>query len=98
MVVSPLFMLGHYGVDAFPYQVVHGPPHRERHQAQAFVQIAFYILFDYTVGWWIMVRPLLVRSTLVVFDRYYHDLLVNPLRYRYGGPMWLARWIGKLIP
>ncbi len=40
----------------------------------------------------------MVRSTFVVFDRYYHDLLVDPLRYRYGGPMWLARWVGKLIP
>ncbi len=58
----------------------------------------FYFLFDYTVGWWVVVRPRLVRSTFVVFDRYYHDLLVDPLRYRYGGPMWLARWIGKLLP
>ena len=57
-----------------------------------------YFLFDYVVGWWILVRPMLVRSTLVVFDRYYHDILVDPLRYRYGGPMWLARWVGKLIP
>jgi thymidylate kinase len=56
-----------------------------------------YFQFDYFVGWWIKVRPLLVRSTLVIFDRYYHDLLVDPRRYRYGGPVWLARWVGKLI-
>jgi thymidylate kinase len=50
------------------------------------------------LGYIFVVRPKLIRSTLVVFDRYYHDLLVDPRRYRYGGPMWLARLIGKLIP
>ena len=34
----------------------------------------------------------------MVYDRYYHDILVDPLRYRYGGPMWVARWVGKIIP
>ena len=38
------------------------------------------------------------NRTLDIWDRYYHDLLVDPLRYRYGGPMWLARWIGKIVP
>lgn len=38
------------------------------------------------------------NCTLRIWDRYYHDMLVDPLRYRYGGPMWLARWVGKLIP
>lgn len=57
-----------------------------------------YLWFDYFVGWWLRVWPKTARSTLVVFDRYYHDILVDPRRYRYGGPMWLARWVGKLIP
>jgi thymidylate kinase len=39
-----------------------------------------------------------VRSTLVLFDRYYHDILVDPKRYRYGGPSWLAHLIGEFIP
>jgi thymidylate kinase len=38
------------------------------------------------------------NATLRLFDRYYHDLLVDPRRYRYGGPMWLARLVGRLIP
>ena len=25
-------------------------------------------------------------------------MLVDPRRYRYGGAMWLARWVGKIIP
>lgn len=38
------------------------------------------------------------RDSLVVFDRYHADLLVDPRRYRYGGPMWLARLASRLMP
>jgi hypothetical protein len=34
----------------------------------------------------------------VIFDRYYHDLLIDPLRYRYGGPVGLAKFLGRLVP
>lgn len=44
------------------------------------------------------VRPLVDRGALVLFDRYYHDLLADPRRYRYGGPAWLARRVGRWIP
>jgi len=36
--------------------------------------------------------------TIRIYDRYYHDLLIDPQRYRYGGPMWFARLVGKLFP
>ncbi len=38
------------------------------------------------------------RETLLICDRYYHDLLVDPIRYRYGGPLWIAKLVGKLMP
>ena len=38
------------------------------------------------------------EKTLLICDRYYHDLLVDPIRYRYGGPAWAAKLIGKLMP
>jgi thymidylate kinase len=38
------------------------------------------------------------KGTLLICDRYYHDLLVDPKRYRYGGPLWAARLVGKLMP
>lgn len=56
-----------------------------------------YFWFDYSVGYLFKVRPKLVRSTLLLFDRYYYDLLVDPRRYRYGGPVWLARLVARLI-
>lgn len=57
-----------------------------------------YYLLEYNLGYWFKIRPALVRSTLVLFDRYYDDLLIDPKRYRYGGPMGLARWLRRFIP
>jgi thymidylate kinase len=53
---------------------------------------------DYTLGYWVAVFPPLLRSALVLFDRYYHDLLVDQRRYRYSGSLRLARLVGWLVP
>ncbi len=57
-----------------------------------------YLAFDYIAGYLAVVRPMLVRSTLVLFDRYYHDILVDPTRYRHNCPIWITRLVEKLIP
>jgi thymidylate kinase len=61
------------------------------------VSKVFYYWFDYFFGWWLIVWPKRVRSKLIVFDRYYYDMVVDPKRCRYGGPMWLVKQIGKFI-
>jgi len=38
------------------------------------------------------------NNALLICDRYYHDLLIDSRRYRYGGPQWAAKLVGKLIP
>lgn len=38
------------------------------------------------------------NSTLRIYDRYYHDVLVDPRRYRYGGSLWFARLVSRLVP
>jgi thymidylate kinase len=38
------------------------------------------------------------NKTLLICDRYYHDLLVDSKRYRYGGPRWTAKLVGTLMP
>ena len=58
----------------------------------------FYFLFDYGAGYLWKIYPQLISSTFVLFDRYYQDQVVDSKRYRYGGSMWLARLVGKLIP
>jgi hypothetical protein len=36
--------------------------------------------------------------TLRIFERFYHDLLIEPKSYGYSGPMWFARFVGRLFP
>lgn len=38
------------------------------------------------------------NCALIIWDRYYHDLLVDPMRYRYGGSLRIANIIAKLVP
>jgi len=52
----------------------------------------------YQIGSLLWLYPRYVRSTLVIFDRYYQDLLADPARYRYGAPLGLARQLGRWLP
>lgn len=56
------------------------------------------VFADYWLGQHKVVRPVLRRGGLVVFDRYYHDILVDSRRYRYGGPKWLLKSLKPLLP
>jgi thymidylate kinase len=55
-------------------------------------------VLQYSLGYYATIRPALTRSTLVLFDRYFPDTLVDARRYRYGGPRWVLRLIWSLIP
>lgn len=57
-----------------------------------------YLILDYGLGYLFKVRPLLARASLVCFDRYFQDLLVDPRRYRHCGPPWFLRLAGRLVP
>lgn len=56
------------------------------------------VLADYWVGQVALVKPLLARSGLIVYDRDFHDIMVDAYRYRYGGPQWLLPLAKKLMP
>ena len=56
------------------------------------------VLQDYWVGFPTVIWPLMKRNALAVFDRDFHDVLVDRLRYRYGGPDWFLRVIVRLLP
>jgi thymidylate kinase len=38
------------------------------------------------------------KEAVLICDRYYHDLLVDPKRYRFGAPVWTAELVGRLMP
>lgn len=74
-------------------------PHAQKargHLASA-AKVGLFIL-DYWVGWLRWVYPAKVRSGLVVFDRYYHDMLVDPARYRLPRGSFLPRGLAPLVP
>jgi thymidylate kinase len=58
----------------------------------------FYLVLKYWLGYLKYAIAMLSYGTITVFDRYYVDLLVDPLRFRYGGPLWFARIVEKFIP
>jgi thymidylate kinase len=74
-------------------------PHAQplRGRASSLAKLAFWWM-SYTFGYLRDIFPQLTRSTLIVFDRYYHDLLVDAQRYRYRGSLWAARLVGKFVP
>lgn len=56
------------------------------------------LLADYCLGYAFQLRQLKPRSYLLVFDRYFFDVLVDPKRFRFGGPLGLARLYARLVP
>jgi len=57
-----------------------------------------YYLFLYTIGFWFIIYPLKIKSTFVIFDRYYHDILIDPYRYRQNCSLFWTKLIGFFIP
>jgi serine acetyltransferase/thymidylate kinase len=53
---------------------------------------------DYWLGYWLWIRPKLVRSTLVVSNRYFDDVLVDPRRYRIDHGRAFARLLLRWVP
>ena len=56
-----------------------------------------WLWLNWWVAWFQYLHPD-SRKGFVLFDRYHGDLLVDPRRYRYGGPMWLARLASRWMP
>lgn len=56
----------------------------------------FYYLIDYTYGYYKKVY--LSKGLIWIFDRYYYDYLIDPLRYRIKIPSVIIRIFGHIIP
>lgn len=58
----------------------------------------FFLLADWLLGYWTRIANLRSKCHFVLFDRHYVDLLIDPRRYRFRHPMWLARLGARLVP
>jgi thymidylate kinase len=55
-------------------------------------------VLDYWIGYAFRIRLYLTRGTLVIFDRYFYDVIVDPKRARFAGPAWYANLLARLVP
>ena len=81
--------------DGPPVTDPHGTPPRSLPASLA--KVGFY-LAEYLLGYGLRLRPALGHTTLIFADRYFDDLLVDPRRYRYGGPAWVLRLARRVVP
>ncbi|MCB1330458.1 MAG: hypothetical protein KDK28_13950 [Maritimibacter sp.] len=74
-------------------------PHRSRPSGTAgsLARIAYYSI-DYIGGYVRSVLPELVHRRVVLFDRYYYDMIADPFRSRISLPLPLLRMIGRILP
>ncbi len=57
-----------------------------------------YLMLKYTFGSLPYQKIIQSHHALLIFDRYYHDILIDPQRFRYGGPYWLLKLVCRIIP
>ncbi len=82
----------------------HIGPVTDPHGAKASGRIAslmraLYLLADYVLGYWLVIRPTITHSpTIVLFDRYAYDMLIDPRRFRISLPGGLMRWLTGCAP
>ena len=60
--------------------------------------VLLYYWLDFLLGTWLKLRPLQSRSTLIVLERGWWDILVDPRRYRLQVSDRLISMLGRLLP
>ena len=73
----------------------HARPPRSKPLSAVFLM---YYWLDFVVGGWIRYRTLKSRSALVIVERGWGDIAVDPGRYRLDVPSGLVKALGKLVP
>ena len=57
-----------------------------------------YYWLDFVLGYWLKLYPTKARTTLIIGERYFADVLVHPARYGFSLPQWLMRIASKFVP
>lgn len=74
-------------------------PHSQssRNFVLSFIKL-LYLVIDNIIGFLTIIRPLMKKNYLVIFDRYLYDILVDPKRYRHRGSKVITRVLCSLVP
>lgn len=65
--------------------------------ALSFLRFAYY-LTDFILGYWVAIYATSAQTGLVIGERYFLDVLVNPSRYGFNLPKWILRAASALVP
>jgi len=58
-----------------------------------------YLTLDYVAGYWLKTRVQIARQpTVIIFDRYAYDMLLDPRRFRIGISARIAGWFAAMAP
>ncbi len=66
-------------------------------QVKSYIKLLYFVC-QYSFGWLKNISKLKIKSSLVIFDRYFDDMLVDNRRYRYGGNLTVAKVARFFIP
>ncbi len=60
--------------------------------------IFVYIVLDFLLGYFFIIRPKLKQGSLVIYERYYYDILIDQKRYGLHIPVSVRRATAWLLP
>jgi len=69
----------------------------KRNSFQSFLKLTL-LLTEFMLGYWIKVFPAKVKSHLILYDRYFIDILADPLRYRIKNNKLFIKIIHQILP
>lgn len=86
-----------------PARTIHTGPVTEPHAHSPYARWlselkVVYLFVDYALGWALRVRPFLRSGGVVLLERGWPDLVVDPLRYRLDRRTRLAQVLGHWLP
>jgi thymidylate kinase len=86
-----LFRQKNTGIVTEPHKL---PP---RGTLASWVKVLYHFA-DHWLGYLFQQWPAKARSTCIIFDRHFDDLLIDPRRYRIQHSAWLVRVLRRLLP
>jgi hypothetical protein len=89
---TPASMMGHSELD------VDLPHSKPVHGHLLSLALLAYHWADFAIGGTVRILPLRARSGLVIWERGWWDVAVDPTRYRLQVPSWLVRALGLTLP
>lgn len=74
-------------------------PHAQkaRNSLLSFFKLELFFI-EFFCGYWFKIYPLKVRSTFLLFDRYFIDVLIDPIRYRNTNNERTIKLFHKMLP